>query len=123
MLKHKIQKNQGGFTIIELLIALGIIGVLAVSSTSAYTEYKNRAYDITIETDLKSFWRTCQLYWNDEGSNSTCTIAAISAEPYDFILSQNATIDGQGTESSFVATATDFHSNTVTSIDSMGNVS
>lgn len=43
-----------GFTIVELLIVIVVIGILAAISVVAYNGVQNRAYDTAIQTDLRN---------------------------------------------------------------------
>jgi prepilin-type N-terminal cleavage/methylation domain-containing protein len=45
---------QKGFTIVELLIVIVIIGILAAITIVAYNGIQNRANDTAVQTDLKS---------------------------------------------------------------------
>jgi prepilin-type N-terminal cleavage/methylation domain-containing protein len=115
--------NQSGFTLVELLVVAGIIGILAVITLSSYQPYKKRAYDIDSKSNLQSLFLTCKLYWNDNGPESTCDVSAASGSSYGFATSSDIIIAGQGTETSFSATATHNSSTTIYSINSKGGLS
>ena len=51
-----------GFTIVELLIVIVIIGILAAITVVAYNGIQNRAYDTTVQSDLKSLYKKISLY-------------------------------------------------------------
>lgn len=50
-----VTKKQTGFTIVELLIVIVVIGILAAITIVAYNGIQNRAYDTAVKNDLNSF--------------------------------------------------------------------
>lgn len=50
---HNRTVSREGFTIVELLIAIVIIGILAAITVVAYSGIQNRAYDASVQADLK----------------------------------------------------------------------
>ncbi len=46
--------HKTGFTIVELLIVIVVIAILATISVAAYRGIQNRAYDSSVQSDLKS---------------------------------------------------------------------
>ena len=59
MLKKNLQK---GFTIVELLIVVVVIGILAAIVTVAYTGISRNARDVSVQSDLKNFSKVVELY-------------------------------------------------------------
>ncbi len=49
------RSKQGGFTIVELLIVIVVIGILAAITIVAYTGIQNRANDTAVQADLRNF--------------------------------------------------------------------
>ena len=59
-----------GFSLIELLVALLIIGILVGLAIPRYHEYKRRYYLTTMVTDLRNLATTEEAYWNITGTYS-----------------------------------------------------
>lgn len=59
--------KQKGFTIVELLIVIVVIGILAVISIIAYTGIQQTARDAQRKSDIANITKALELYYNDKG--------------------------------------------------------
>ncbi len=64
----KIFTNHKGFTLVELLVVISIIGILATLISANLNEARSRARDAVRKSDLKSVSTALRLYYNDAGS-------------------------------------------------------
>lgn len=66
MLKSKTL--QKGFTIVELLIVIVVIGILAALVLNTFSGVQKRARDTTRQTSVNALATQLEVYYNDKGS-------------------------------------------------------
>lgn len=59
--------REAGFTIVELLIVIVVIGILAAITIVAYNGIQNRANDIAIQSDMQNLGKKIELYYAEYG--------------------------------------------------------
>lgn len=81
-----------GFTIVELLIVIVVIGILAAISIVAYNGIQNRAYDQTVTADLNGIAKGFEMYKTDNpgGTYPLNALTAIPNPDFTFAVSQSA---------------------------------
>ncbi len=80
--------RQKGFTIVELLIVIVVIGILAAITIVAYNGIQNRAYDTSVQSDLRNFGAKIQAYLATEGKLPNSSAAELGSQ--DLKVSKNA---------------------------------
>ena len=60
---HKRDKR--GFTLIELMIVIAIIGILAAIAIPQFSAYKSRGFKASVGTDAKNMYTALQAYLGD----------------------------------------------------------
>jgi general secretion pathway protein G len=62
-MKH--ERRQTGFTIVELLIVIVVIGILAAITIVAYNGIQKRANDVAVQSDLAQISKLYEIYYAD----------------------------------------------------------
>ena len=61
------QKVQEGFTLVEILIVVVIIGILATIAVPTYMNYVKRGYASDAKVQLKNILENCEIYEQENG--------------------------------------------------------
>lgn len=81
------KKNQKGFTIIELLVVIVIIGILVALALPNLFAAQARGRDTERKNDLKNLQQRLETYFNDNGSypgeDTTAMVAALGGAATD----------------------------------------
>jgi general secretion pathway protein G len=73
MISYK--KKYSGFTIVELLIVIVVIGILAALVIVTYNGIQQKARDTERKTDIKALQGHFEAYWADQAKYPTLTQA------------------------------------------------
>lgn len=64
------KKDEKGFTLIELMIVIAIIGILAAIAIPQFSSYRKRAYNASGVGDAKNGFTAAQAYFVDNPSGT-----------------------------------------------------
>jgi type IV pilus assembly protein PilE len=109
-LASAVLRKERGFTLIELMIAVAIVGLLAAIAYPAYTQYVRRSKIVEALGELATLRVRLEQYYQDNrhygSSASACGVPMPSHASFTF----SCTWGSGGTSQSFLATATGLES-------------
>jgi len=129
MLQKLRKKNQKGFTLIELMIVIAIIGILAAIAIPNFLAYRTKGQNSAAESAAKNFYNTALAYFADTTSTGSSISPSDNVGGYT-LDTTNLTVAGgplvdTGTGSVSTTAALTFKHNkssTTYTLDTAGNL-
>lgn len=98
--------RQGGFSLVELLVVMGIISTLMAIALPRYSQYRAHAFDSQAETDLRSVAMAEEAYFLENEAYLSCSGTSCAGLPGIKKLSNGVVLSVTTTDTGFVGTST-----------------
>ena len=97
-INKRLNLSQSGFTIVELLTAFALMGVIAMTAIPAYNMFRERAYDAAAKVDMANVFRGIYALQADSSDDTVFLFGRVGPQtlpgPLDnFRLSNNVTAE------------------------------
>lgn len=104
-MKTNIISLRNGFSMIELLVVMGIMSALLAIALPRYNSYRSNAFDSRAEIDLRSVAMAEEAYFLEKDTYLACSGASCSQLPGIKKLSPGVVLAVTTTETGFRGTA------------------
>jgi prepilin-type N-terminal cleavage/methylation domain-containing protein len=127
MLQKLRKNNQKGFTLIELMIVIAIIGILAAIAIPNFLAYRTKGQNAAAKSEAKNFYNTAVAYFADVTTTGTTVsptneVGGFMHDAANIALGGGSLIDRNGdTTVSAANTLTFSHTNSTTVYTLMGD--
>jgi len=86
----QFHKKEEGFTLIELMIVIAIIGILAAIAIPQFNNYRARSFNAAAQSDLKNFTTAQEAFYVD--NETYCPAVARLVDSYGAFTSSNVSV-------------------------------
>jgi prepilin-type N-terminal cleavage/methylation domain-containing protein len=92
MLTKLTNKDEKGFTLIELMIVIAIIGILAAIAIPQFSAYRTRSYNSASQADLRNAATAQEAYYVD--NQTYAAPSSLTGSTFGFYQSENVSVSG-----------------------------